>query len=148
MTKVNEQLANLSKGRSSNWSGQAEYRNQNRKWLRYSSQVARRVSAAIEERAGMNQKSLAELIKVSPQQISKIVQGKENLTLETIAKLAEALETELISFPQYKYSAPVRGTAFVPVKPMMTVAYTAKKVLENNSSCMELTEAPEYAKTA
>lgn len=147
MTKINEQLASLSNGKSSSWSEQAEYRFQNRKWLRYSSQVARRVSAAIEERVGMNQKSLAELIKVTPQQISKIVQGKENLTLETIAKLADALGTELISFPQYKYSIPVKSVAFVPVKPM-TVAYTAKKTLEDNSSCIVLSDAPEYAKTA
>lgn len=88
--------------------GRARY--QDRKtmpWLRaYSAKIARRVLAAIEDREDLNQAKLAEALGVSPQQVSKIVQGKENLTLETIYKLSQALKVELISFPDYKYSAP------------------------------------------
>jgi len=36
---------------------------------------------------------------VSPQQISKILSGKENITLETICKIEEALGVELIEVP-------------------------------------------------
>ena len=43
---------------------------------------------------------------VSPQQINKVLTGGENLTLETISKFSEVLGVELISFPEYKYSAP------------------------------------------
>jgi len=54
----------------------------------------------MEEKEGMTQKKLAELMNVSPQQISKILKGQENLTLETISKLSETLGVDLISFPE------------------------------------------------
>jgi len=79
-------------------------RRRNRKWLDYSSQIARRILAQIEGNDNLNQAELARLLDVSAQQVSKIVKGQENLTLETIAKLSNALEIELISFPEYKYS--------------------------------------------
>ena len=50
---------------------------------------------AIKEK-GIKQKQLAEMVGVSPQQINKIVKGNENLTLETIAKLENALNIALI----------------------------------------------------
>ena len=61
--------------------------------------------AAMEDNIGMNQKQLAKKIGVTHQQISKIGSGSQNLTLETIAKLSDALGVELISFPEYKYSS-------------------------------------------
>jgi plasmid maintenance system antidote protein VapI len=66
--------------------------------------IALRILQKIEEIEGMMQKKLAEALGVSQQQISKIVKGHENLTLETISKLSEALDTELISFPEIKAS--------------------------------------------
>jgi transcriptional regulator with XRE-family HTH domain len=100
---------------SESWLGNARQRRQNRKWLEYSSQIARRMLAAIDEKPGMTQKKLAEQIQVSPQYISKIAKGGENLTLETISKLAAALETELISFPDFAWSRPVETKIFIPV---------------------------------
>lgn len=101
-----QKLTALSEGRVSPWSEQAAYRSRNGKWLRYSSNIARRILAAMED-ANMHQKDLAQKIGVTPQQISKLVRGEENLTLETIAKLSDALGTELISFPDYKHSKSV-----------------------------------------
>ncbi len=86
------------------WSKDADHRLKNRKWLRYSSNIARRILAAIEDKEDFSQANLARLLGVSPQHISKIVKGKENLTLETIASFSTVLGTELISFPEYKYS--------------------------------------------
>jgi transcriptional regulator with XRE-family HTH domain len=80
-----------------------EFRVANRKWLRYSSQVARRVIAAMKSKENLTQLQLAKQINVSPQRISKILKGQDNLTLSTIAKLSEALGTELIEFPKYEY---------------------------------------------
>lgn len=77
------------------------------KWLPYSSAIASRVLAAIEDDEEMNQTRLAEALNVSRQQINKIVKGHENLTLETIYKLSQALGVELITFPPYKYSKPI-----------------------------------------
>ena len=103
MKETTNKLSKILSKSSSNWKENAEYRNNN-KWLRYSSQIARRILALIENDEELNQAKLAEAIHVSPQQISKIVQGRENLTLETIYKLSQALRVELISFPPYKYS--------------------------------------------
>lgn len=87
------------------WSEESSLRQKNRKWLKYSSNIARRILAAIEGNEKIkNQTDLAKLVGVKQQQISKILQGRENLTLETIANLSTALGTELISFPSYKDS--------------------------------------------
>jgi len=86
------------------WAETAKYRKENKKWLRYSSKIALRILAAIEDIPDMNQKKLAELAEVSPQHISKVVKGQENLTLKSIARLSEILCKELIEFPSYKYN--------------------------------------------
>jgi transcriptional regulator with XRE-family HTH domain len=114
MDKIKNRLNKLSNGKKSKWSNDADFRLKNRKWLRYSSNIARRVLAAIEDDDKMNQKNLAEKINVTPQYVSRLLQGHQNLTLETIAKLSEALNVELISFPDYKYNtaSPIVHTGY------------------------------------
>jgi transcriptional regulator with XRE-family HTH domain len=124
MGAIHEKLMALSGGYTSTWSEDADYRLKNHKWLRYSGSVAIRALAAMEDKEGMTQKQLAEIMGVSPQQINKILKGHENLTLESIAKLSEALGVELISFPEFKYSAPSRPAA--PARPKKTVAANQK----------------------
>lgn len=102
MTTIKQNLSNAAQ-KTSNWRNRIEYRH-SRKWLTYSSQIARRVLAAIEDKEGFNQTKLAQALDVSPQRISDIVKGRENLTLEAIYNLSQALKTELISFPEYKYN--------------------------------------------
>jgi transcriptional regulator with XRE-family HTH domain len=92
------------KGKKSSWSHEADFRIRNRKWLGYSSQVARRLLAAIDGTENMSQRVLADKIDVSVQYINKVLKGQENLTLKTIAQLSEAVGQELISFPAYKLS--------------------------------------------
>lgn len=108
MSKIQKKLQTLSGEPTSSWSEEADFRIKNQKWLRYSGNIALRMLSALEDKEGMTQKQLAKLLDVSPQQISKIAKGRENLTLETIAKLSEALGVELISFPGFKYSTPVQ----------------------------------------
>ena len=45
----------------------------------------------------MKQEYLEEKMKVSPKQISKIVKGKENLTISTIVKLQDLLDIALLA---------------------------------------------------
>jgi len=104
---IHKKLHELSKGEKSNWIDEAEYRIKNKKWLRYSSNIARRLLVAIKDRKGFNQAELARLLDISPQQVSKIVKGQENLTLQTIARLSEVMDTEFISFPDYKHTKPI-----------------------------------------
>ena len=49
------------------------------------------------EELGLTQKALAERMGCSQQYVSRIVKGRENLSLETIVKLEEALEVDIIS---------------------------------------------------
>lgn len=81
------------------WIKKAKYRRDNRAWLRKSQSIALRILNVLDEK-GMQQKELAEAMDVSPQQISKIVKGKQNLTLETISKLEAVLETTLVEVPK------------------------------------------------
>jgi transcriptional regulator with XRE-family HTH domain len=57
----------------------------------------------------MTQKALAENIGVSPQYINKVLNGQENLSLQTIAKLSDALNIELISFPKFIFDEPINN---------------------------------------
>ena len=104
MTNIKNKLKELSKGKVSKWSQSANFRSENRKWLRYSSNIARRVLAEIEENEDITRVDLAMKLDVSLQYISKVLQGQENLSLKTIANISDALGVELISFPEYKYS--------------------------------------------
>ncbi|MFA6770317.1 MAG: helix-turn-helix transcriptional regulator [Bacteroidales bacterium] len=82
------------------WRKDALYRKANREWLMNSAKIALVILRAIKN-CSMTQKELAERMGVKPQQISKIVKGKENLTLETIGKLEKALNLKIvdIKFP-------------------------------------------------
>lgn len=99
--------------KKNSWLDKAKYRSTNRKWLDYSSQIARRILAVINSDQDLSQAQLAKKLNVTPQHISKIVKGQENLTLETIAKISDALGVELISFPSYAYSVPADGPRVV-----------------------------------
>ena len=63
----------------------------NRAMLRESQQIAIKVLMKLDELC-WSQKDLAEKMGVSPQQITKIVSGKENLTIETQIKLQNILD--------------------------------------------------------
>ena len=93
--------------KQSNYLHNAKFRIENKKWLSYSSNITLRVLAAIEENKQMTQKALAEMIGVSPQYINKVLKGQENLSLQTIAKLSDALNVELITFPKFLFDEPI-----------------------------------------
>lgn len=67
----------------------------NRKMLRESRTIALKVLNRIDE-LGWSQKRLADEMEVSPQQITKIVSGKANLTLESIVKIQAILEIPIL----------------------------------------------------
>jgi transcriptional regulator with XRE-family HTH domain len=63
---------------------------ENYEWLKKSAAIAIKVLDALKAQH-LSQKDLAARMGISPQQISKIVKGRENLTLETISNLELAL---------------------------------------------------------
>jgi transcriptional regulator with XRE-family HTH domain len=93
MKKI-EKLNKISAGKS-NWIENAKERQKNLDWIHHSQKIAVKILRTLRE-TGMKQNELAVIIGVSPQQVNKIVRGKENLTLETISKLENALNIELI----------------------------------------------------
>jgi len=99
MTNIKKKIAEVAEKDKSKWLEKAKYRRENRDWLLKSKRIALRVLGVLKER-GMQQKELAEQLGVSPQQVSKIVKGKENLTLETISKLEAVLGISLFELPK------------------------------------------------
>lgn len=77
------------------WLQEAKNRQINKDWQDHSVKIAAKILTSLREK-NMKQYQLAEIIGVSAQQVNKIVKGKENLTLETIAKLENALSINLI----------------------------------------------------
>ena len=78
------------------WREKAQWRRENRRWLRYSGFIALKVLNRLEE-LGMSQKELAAKMNCSPQYISRLLKGSENLTLETISKLETTLDIDLVA---------------------------------------------------
>jgi ribosome-binding protein aMBF1 (putative translation factor) len=104
MSNLKEKLSRLSSDQPSDWKAKAQHRRENREWLKKSATIAIKVLDALKAQ-NLTQKNLAERMNISPQQISKIVKGQENLTLETISNLEIALGIKIID------EQPVRSKA-------------------------------------
>lgn len=74
------------------------HRDENREWTALSAQFALNVRHILRAK-GITQRELAKKLDVSTSQVTKILSGKENLSLQTIAKVGKALERKLIMFP-------------------------------------------------
>jgi plasmid maintenance system antidote protein VapI len=94
MNNLKEKLSKLASDQPSEWKEKAQYLRENREWLKKSAAIAVRVLDALKTQ-NLSQKDLAERMNISPQQISKIVKGQENLTLETISNLEDALGIQI-----------------------------------------------------
>jgi len=95
MNNLNKKLSGLASDQPSDWKAKAKYRRENREWLKKSAAIAVLVLDALHTQ-NLSQKGLAEKMNISPQQISKIIKGHENLTLETISNLEIALGIQII----------------------------------------------------
>lgn len=96
MSNLREKLEKLASDEPSDWLEKARFHHENREWLKRSAIIAIHVLSAL-KRQNLSQKELADKLKVSPQQVSKIVKGQENLTLETISALETALGIKIIN---------------------------------------------------
>lgn len=79
----------------SKWYEKAKRRAEEKPWKRRSQAVALMVLRTLRAKK-ITQKELAERIGVSPQQVNKWVKGNENFTFETIARLENALDIQLM----------------------------------------------------
>jgi len=92
---IQEKLAQMLSPEKSGWLEDANFRTENRGWLKRSQTIAMKVLDRLEE-LNWDQKKLADKMNVTAQQVSKIVKGNENLTLKSIDNLERALGIELV----------------------------------------------------
>lgn len=85
----------------------AQYLKDNWPWLKYSYAIAIKVRRRMKE-LGMTQKELARELECTQQHISVLLGGRANMTLETLAKLEQALSLDLIgnNLLAFGYSLP------------------------------------------
>lgn len=79
----------------SKWRDEANWRRENKAWLRHSQRIAVKLLSFM-KRENLTQNAMAERMNCTQQYVSKILRGTENLTLETLSKLEEAMQTQLI----------------------------------------------------
>ena len=72
------------------FASKAQYIEDNWFWLKYSYAIAIKVRHRMKE-LGMTQKKLAQELECTQQHISVLLGGRANMTLETLAKLEQAL---------------------------------------------------------
>lgn len=94
--KIVDRLQEVVSTKPSTWHEDAQFRSDNKKWIRRSQEVALTILRALRSQ-GLSQKELADKMGVSAQLINRWVKGKENFTFETISKLEDALNIQLIS---------------------------------------------------
>ena len=105
MSKALDKIKKIAINEDYSWLDEAKVRQKNKAWRKRSFQIAARILVEIRRQKpinGMTQKMLAEKMGVAPQYINKVVKGKENLTLDTIAKFEEVLGIRLINITEPK----------------------------------------------
>ena len=95
----------------SKWREEAEWRRDNWSWLRHSQKIAVKVLLQMKQ-DGLTQKALAERMGCTQQYVSKILKGKENMSLDTLSKLEDALGINLIYDEQVAYPNMVAEEVF------------------------------------
>lgn len=93
---VIEKLKEHASSTPSKWKEEAEFRLANKSWLRYSQKIALLMLDKMEQ-MGITQKQLAERMNCSQQYVSRILKGKENLSLETLSKIENALGLQILT---------------------------------------------------
>ena len=98
--KTLEFLMNNQSETPSMWREEAQWRHDNWPWLHHLQKIAVKVLLRM-KLLGLTQKALAERMNCTQQYISKILKGKENMSLDTLSKLESALGITLILDEEY-----------------------------------------------
>jgi transcriptional regulator with XRE-family HTH domain len=105
-----DKLNKIAKPDPNNWVEKAKWRSENEAWLDKSAKIALKILRHIRKEK-INQIQLSEMLKVTPQNVSKILKGHENLTLETITKFEITLGISLMEVPEYEFTIDYDFTA-------------------------------------
>lgn len=66
-------------------------------WLQYSRRIAIKIALAMKQQ-NLTRQDVADKMGCSPQYVSRLLKGEENLSLETICKLEEALNVSILQY--------------------------------------------------
>lgn len=66
-------------------------------WLKYSRKIAVKVAMAMKQQ-NLSRQDVADRMGCSPQYVSRLLKGEENLSLETICKLEDALNVAILQY--------------------------------------------------
>lgn len=100
MAKAGKNLNQIVSKTATKWKERAKKDRTNRKQISRAQKFALELMDYMEEHE-ITQKELAHKMKVTPQQVNKILRAKSNLTFDTLDKISNALEVE-ISTPELK----------------------------------------------
>lgn len=104
-----EKLSAMASARTEEAKMRADKRKANRAWLKMSQDIALAISYYL-RKSGGTQKELADKLGVSTAYVTKLMKGNENLTIETICKLQDALGKELVTVCRpYEYQENVQA---------------------------------------
>lgn len=114
-----ERLQELAKPRNERAQRRSRERRENRAWLTFSQDIALALHYYMREKE-MTQRELADKMGVSQAYVVKLLKGGENLTLETICKLQDALGENLMNIARpYEQSHIIKLAR--PYEPVETV---------------------------
>jgi transcriptional regulator with XRE-family HTH domain len=115
------------------WLNNAQWRQDNEAWLDLSFAIAVKILRTLREKS-MTQKDLAELLGLSPQYINKIVKGSENLTIETITRIENALNIRLLQVPEIAFTQIYTMQPNITPKPLYQSAHAFKGTFSHADS--------------
>jgi transcriptional regulator with XRE-family HTH domain len=95
MSRATEFLEAHQSPTPSRWREDAQWRRDNEYWLKYSRYITLQVLRAMDEQS-VTQVELARRMGCTQQYVSNLLKGSSNMTLETIARLENALNIDLI----------------------------------------------------
>lgn len=124
-----EIFLSLVSGETAETANRNQERIRNRAMLKESQHIALKVLLKLDE-LGWNQRKLAKEMGVTPQQVNKIVSGKENFTLDTQVKLQQILDIPLLASYYEKQKAQSEEADTISFG--STERYTLRKVCNDN----------------
>jgi len=95
--KTIEYLESHSSDTQSKWREEAQFNRDNKAWLDYSRKIAVKLLLVMKQ-DHVTQQELAERMGCSQQYVSKILHGKENLSLDMIVRIEDASGLKFLVF--------------------------------------------------
>lgn len=95
MSKAIEYLNRHQSTIPSRWREHAQWRRENERWLNYARIITVKIMKAMDEKS-VTQAMLAERMGCTQQYVSNLLKGSSNMTLETIARIEDALKIDIL----------------------------------------------------